>query len=56
MVLLVNRHEGLVGVVFVVCLAGIVEVSGVMSPRDVFAIPAFADDDVHVTHRTRVEP
>ena len=38
MVLLVDRHEGLVGVVVVVCLAGVVEVGGVKRPRDVFAV------------------
>ena len=36
--LLVNRHEGLVGVVVLVCLARVVFVGGVDRPRDVFAI------------------
>ena len=55
MVLLVNRHEGLVGVVVVVCLAGIVEVGGVKRPRDVFAVRALADDDEHVMQFTLVD-
>ena len=38
MVSLVNRHEGLVGVVVLVCLARVVFVGGVNRPRDVFAI------------------
>ena len=43
MVLLVNLDDGLVGVVFLVCLARVVIVGGVKRPRDVFAIAAFAD-------------
>ena len=35
---LVNRHDGLVGVVFLVCLARVVFAGGVDRPRDVFAI------------------
>ena len=35
MVSLVNRHDGLVGVVFLVCLARVVFVGGVDRPRDV---------------------
>ena len=38
MVSLVNRHDGLVGVVFLVCLARVVFAGGVDRPRDVFAI------------------
>ena len=45
-----NLHDWLVGVVFVVCLACIVFAGGVHRPRDVFAIPAFADDDENVVH------
>jgi hypothetical protein len=43
--LLVNRHEGLVGVVVLVCSARVVFVGGVKRPRDVVATGAFADDD-----------
>lgn len=53
---LVNRHDGLVGVVFVVCLACVVFAGGVDCPRDVWAIPAFADDDENVVHLAVVEP
>ena len=52
MVSLVNRHDGLVGVVFLVCLARVVFAGGVNRPRDVFATRAFADDDVNVVHLT----
>ena len=52
MVSLVNRHDGLVGVVFLVCLARVVFAGGVDRPRDVFAIRAFADDDENVVHLT----
>ena len=52
MVLLVNRHDGLAGVVFLVCLARVVFAGGVDRPRDVFAIRAFADDDENVVHLT----
>ena len=52
MVSLVNRHDGLVGVVFLVCLARVVFVGGVNRPRDVFATRAFADDDENVVHLT----
>src|SRR6476659_1569175 len=40
MVSLVNRHEGLVGVIFLVCLARVVFAGGVDRPRDVFATGA----------------
>ena len=53
MVFLVHRHDGLVGVVFAVCLARVVFAGGVHGPRDVFAIGAFADDDENVVHLTR---
>jgi hypothetical protein len=39
MVSLVKLHDGVVGVVFVVCLAGVVFAGGVHRPRDVFALP-----------------
>ena len=52
MVSLVNRHDGLVGVVFLVCLARVVFAGGVDRPRDVFATRAFADDDENVVHLT----
>ena len=55
MVSLVNRHDGLVGVVFLVCLARVVFAGGVNRPHDVFATRAFADDDVNVVHLTVVE-
>ena len=42
---LVYVDDGLVGVVFMVCLARVVKVGGVKGPRNVFAIGAFADDD-----------
>ena len=45
-----NRHDGLVGVVFLVCLACVVFAGGVDRPRDVFATLAFADDDENVVH------
>jgi hypothetical protein len=54
MVSLVNRHEGLVGVVFLVCLARVVFAGGVDRPRDVFATGAFADDDENVVDLTLV--
>ena len=47
-----NRHDGLVGVVCLVCLARVVLVGGVDRPRDVFATGAFADDDENVVHPT----
>ena len=47
-----NRHEGLVGVVVLVCLARVVFVGGVDRPRDVCATPAFADDDENVVQLT----
>jgi hypothetical protein len=50
--LLVNRHDGLVGVVFLMCLARVVFAGGVNRPRDVFAIRAFADDDENVVRLT----
>ena len=53
---LVNRHDGLVGVVFVVCLARVVFAGGVDRPRNVFAIPALADDDENVVHFARHQP
>jgi hypothetical protein len=55
---LVNRDDGLIGVVFLVCLARVVFAFGVDRARDVFAIPAFADDDEYVVHLTPavVEP
>jgi hypothetical protein len=56
MVSLLNRHDGLVGVVFLVCLAGVVFTGGVHRARNVFAIPAFADDDENVVHLTLVDP
>jgi hypothetical protein len=49
---LVNRHDGLVGVVVLVCLARVVLVGGVDRPHDVFATGAFADDDENVVHLT----
>src|SRR6185312_12501002 len=49
---LVNRHDGLVGVVFLVCLARVVLVGGVDRPHDVFATGAFAGDDENVVHLT----
>jgi hypothetical protein len=49
---LVHRHDGLVGVVVLVCLARVVFVGGVDPPRNVFAIPVFADDDENVVHLT----
>ena len=52
MVSLVNRHDGLVGVVFVVCLARVVVVGGVNRPHNVSATPAFAGDDENVVHLT----
>ena len=50
-----NRHDGLVGVVFLVCLARVVFAGGVDRPRDVFATGAFADDDENVVDLTLVE-
>ena len=47
---MVDRHERLVGVVCLVCLARVVFAGGVDRPRDVFAIGAFADDDENVVH------
>ena len=52
MVSLVNRHDGLVGVVFLVCLARVVFAGGVDRPRDVSATRAFAGDDENVVHLT----
>ena len=51
-----NVDDGLVGVVFVVCLARVVKVGGVKGPRNVFAIAAFADDDENVVHFARHQP
>ena len=45
-----NRHNGLVDVVCLVCLAQVVLAGGVHRPRDVFAIRAFVDDDEDVVH------
>ena len=42
---MVDRYEGLVGVVVLVCLARVVFVGGVKRPRDVVTTGAFADDD-----------
>ena len=56
MVFLLNLDDGLAGVVFPVRLARVVFARGVDRPRDVFAIPAFADDDENVVHLTVVEP
>ena len=53
---MLNLDDGLAGVVFPVCLARVVFARGVDRPRDVFAIPAFADDDENVVHLTVVEP
>jgi hypothetical protein len=53
---LVYRHEGLVGVVVLVCLARIVFVGGVKRPRNVVAIAIFADDDENVVHLARHQP
>ena len=47
---LVNRHDGLVGVVFLVGLARVVVAGGVDRPHDVFATRAFAGDDENVVH------
>src|SRR6476469_7785442 len=55
MVSLVNRHDGLVGVVFLVCLARVVFAGGVDRPRDVSATQAFAGDDENVVDLTLVE-
>jgi len=52
MVSLLNRHDGLVGVVFLVCLARVVFAGGVDRPRDVSATQAFAGDDENVVHLT----
>ena len=49
---MVNLDDGLVGVVFLVCLARVVFAGGVNRPREVFAIFAFADDDENVVHLT----
>ena len=51
---MVNRHEGLVGVIFLVCLARVVFAGGVDRPRDVFATGAFVDDDENVVDLTLV--
>ena len=58
MVSLLNRHDGLTGVVFLVCLARVVVAGGVNRPRDVCAIRAFTDDDENVVLLTYavVEP
>ena len=53
---MVDRHEGLVGVVVLVCLARVVFVGGVDRPRNVFALRAFADDDENVMRLMRVDP
>ena len=52
--LLVNRHEGLVGVVVLMCSARVVSVGGVDRPHHVCATPAFADDDENVVQLTVV--
>ena len=52
---MVNRHEGLVGVVVLVCLARVVFAGGVDRSRDVSATRAFADDDENVVDLTLVE-
>ena len=49
---LVNLDDGLVGVVFLACLARVVFAGGVKPPRDVSATPAFADDDENVVRLT----
>src|SRR6478672_1648644 len=53
---LVNLDDGLVDVVLLVCLACVVVAGGVNRARDVFAIPAFADDDENVVHFARHQP
>ena len=53
---MVDRHDGFVGVVFLMCLARIVFGGGANRARDVFAIHAFADDDEDVVHLTVVDP
>src|SRR6478752_8024179 len=53
---LVNLDDGLVDVVLLVRLACVVVAGGVNRPRDVFAIPAFADDDENVVHFARHQP
>jgi hypothetical protein len=53
MVSLVNRHDGLVDVVFLVCLARVVVVGGVNRAHHVSATQAFADDDENVVPPVR---
>ena len=55
MVSLVNLDDGLVGVVFLVCLARVVFAGGVNRPHDELATQAFADDDVNVVHLTVID-
>jgi hypothetical protein len=55
MVSVLNLDDSLVGVVFLVCLARVVQVGGIKRPRDVIAIAVFADDDEHVMHLTPVD-
>ena len=55
MVSLVNLDDGLVGVVFLVCLARVVFAGGVNRPHDELATRAFADDDVNVVHLTVID-
>ena len=52
MVSLVHRHDGLVGVVVLVCLARVVFAGGVNRPHDELATRAFAGDDENVVHVT----
>ena len=47
---MVDRHERLVGVVVLVCLARVVVVGGVNRAHHVSATQAFADDDENVVH------
>jgi hypothetical protein len=55
MVSVLNLDDSLVGVVFLVCLARVVQVGCIKRPRDVIAIAAFADDDENVMHLTPVD-
>ena len=52
---MVNLDDGLVGVVFLMCLARVVFAGGVNRPRDELAIRAIADDDVNVVHLTVID-
>ncbi len=49
-----NRQDGLVGVVFLMCLARVVFAGGVNHPRDVLAVPVFTDDDEKAVHVTPI--